>query len=191
MAQLQIRIQGDGFRKFQKACKTLGSKKARTAYRRALNRVNDSAFSKVKKSLAPQVGLPPRRLASLGNLRTRRANYSTLSAAILSNGSELSLKEFAAKQFSYGVRAKPWGEIRQYPSAFIFAGKLTSGKFVAHGHVFERETSKSLPIEKQTGPAIPVEMLKGESEAAWRASAQGLEPRIAHEIKVITNGVVS
>lgn len=191
MAQLRIRLKGDGLRKFEKACKDLGSKKAHTAYRRALNRVNDQAFTRTKKALAPQVGLPQNKLVSLGAMRKRRASVGALDAAILSNGPYLSLKEFAARQFGYGTRAKPWGQSRRFPSAFIFAGTPTSGQPVAGGHVFKRTSSKSLPIEKLYGPSIPNEMVKGESVTAWRAAARGLEPRIAHEVKVITKGIVS
>lgn len=174
------------------AAQTLGHKsRTHKAFRRALNHTNDKAFTAVKKALAPQVGLTQTKTVELGQVRTRRANFRELSAAIKSDGSHVDLKEFGAKQFSYGVRAKPWGQSRRFEHAFIYAGTLNSGRFVREGSVFHRTSSSSLPIEKMFGPAIPEEMVKGATKDAWESKASEIEARIAHELRVITKGVVS
>ena len=66
---------------------------------------------------------------------------------------------------------------------FIYAGHFRSSKEVAGGHVFQRATIASLPIELQRGPAVPHEMVRDESARAFeRTVAEMLPRRIAHEI---------
>ena len=73
---------------------------------------------------------------------------------------------------------------------FIMAGRWTSGDPIAQGHVFQRVTSSSLPIEKQFGPSVPEEIVKNESAEAFNRVADELPGRIAHEIAQVTGGVV-
>ena len=92
---------------------------------------------------------------------------------------------------TYGVKAKPWGKSRKFKGAFIFAGHAKSGQAIAGGHVFKRSTKASTPIEKMYGPSIPKEMLKDETAEAFEAATGDLANRIAHEIRVISKGVIS
>jgi hypothetical protein len=62
---------------------------------------------------------------------------------------------------SYGVRAKVWGRAQTYRSAFVV------GRF--GGNVFKRTSKARFPIEQLWGPAVPVEMLRDEALAAWKA----------------------
>lgn len=194
---LDFVITGDGIARFEDAVVLLGSRKrAYKAYGRALKHTGAKGFTQVKRALAPQVGLTQKRTVELGNLSFVRAdlksqNGRTLEVKVKASGNAISLKEFGARQFGYGVRAKAWGVSRRYPSAFIFAGTPGSGNPVMGGHVFKRTTSNSTPIERLWGPAIPKEMVKGASADAWQARAQDLGPRLRHEINVMTRGIVS
>lgn len=177
--------------RFGDAVAILGEGKARTAFRRGLNRVGNTARTKTIRALAKQVGLPQNKVRSFGAIRTRRANAARLEYSIEATGRAIPLKEFSARQFGYGVRAKPWGTSRRFESAFIFAGSPGSGQFVSNGDVFIRTSSASYPIRKLFGPSIPEEIVKDQSAEAFEDAALDLGPRIAHEVRVITKGIVS
>ncbi|MCF3935273.1 hypothetical protein L1787_17880 [Acuticoccus sp. M5D2P5] len=194
MAQLKITLDDRGLKRFRKAVKALGESKAKKAYARALTRTNARAFTQVKRTLPEQVGLnktTQKDFVAMAGLRKVDASGGRLEARIVSTGSALNLKEFGAKQFSWGVSASPWGEKQRFEGAFIFAGRWNSGKPVKDGNVYKRLTAESRPLRPLWGPAIPKEMVRGASKAAWENAAHTLDERIEHEIKQLTKGVVS
>lgn len=87
------------------------------------------------------------------------------------------LKYFAARQFRYGVRAKPWNKPQRFKSAFIVQS--------ISGHVFKREGKARLPIEMLWGPAIPKEMMKEKTVNAFTRSTDGIASRAVHELSRI------
>ncbi|WP_051202688.1 hypothetical protein [Sediminimonas qiaohouensis] len=183
--------------RFQEAVGVLGSSaKAHKAFRRAINHTGGKAHTQVRRTLAKQMGLTQKRLRQLGALQTRRANYHALEYTITGSGKELSLKEFGAKQFKFGVRARPWGQTRRYPGAFIFAGNWRSGQPVAYGHVFKRrggfseKSGRNNAIEKMWGPSVPKELVRDASVKAFETTAKDLGPRIRHEMSRLTDGVI-
>lgn len=188
-----LRAHGEGHLRFSNGIEQLGSNETmhQKVYRRALNKVGDKAYTQVVRALTKQMGLKRRQVLTYGGVRKVRANLTRQDFQIYSTGAEVPLREFSAVQFSFGVRARPWGKSTRFTGMFIHAGRWNSGKDVAQGHVFQRVTSSSLPIEKQFGPSVPAEMVKGESEAAFNRMADQLPDRIAHEIAQITRGVVS
>ncbi len=109
---------------------------------------------------------------------------------------KLSLKHFGAKQFSWGVRAKPWGQTKRIDGAFIYAGTFRSGKVVGNGHVFtntrgfSEKSDRFNAIEKEVGPSIPKEMVRGASLAAFQAQARDLQKDVEDMLAKITNGVI-
>jgi hypothetical protein len=106
-----------------------------------------------------------------------------IAGQILARGRPLSLKVFGAKQFKYGVRVKLRGENVKLYGMFIYAGTFNSGKFVAGGHVFQRTTAASLPIEKQFGPSVPESVVKGKAKDAFEDTVATVLPRrLRHEI---------
>ena len=187
-----LRSHGNQHLQFSNAIEKLSSRETmhQRVYRRALNRVGSKAYTRVVRAVGKQVGLNRGQVLKYGDVKKRRANYSRLDYEIRSRGLPVPLREFKARQFRYGVRARPWGKTTRFPSAFIFAGRWNSGKFVAAGHVFQRTTSASLPIRRQDGPAIPTEIVKGQSADAFNAMADELPARIAHELRVITDNIV-
>lgn len=178
--------------RFQEAVGQVGDTvTAHKAFRRAINHTGDKARTKVRRSLAKQMGLTQKRLRQLDALHTRRANFGALEYTITGSGKAISLKEFGARQFRYGVRARPWGQSRRFEGTFIFAGNPRSGKFVAGGHVFKRTSGASLPIEKLWGPSVPRELVQAASLQAFEDTARYLGPRIVHELRKLTDGTVS
>jgi hypothetical protein len=89
-----------------------------------------------------------------------------------------SLKEFGAVQRLKGVSAAPWRKRRVFPHTFI-VGSLG-------GHVYERTSKARLPIRKLWGPAIPAEMVRDETKAAFEALVGAeLPARLEYEISAI------
>ena len=187
-----LRSHGNAHLQFANAIEKLSSEETmhQRAYRRALNKTGDKAYTRVIRAVGKQTGLKRAQVIKYGDVKKRRASYSRLDFEIVSRGLPIPLREFSAKQFSFGVRARPWGKVTRFPSAFIYAGRWNSGKFVGAGHVFQRTTSASLPIERLDGPSIPQEIVKDQSADAFNQVADELPNRIAHELRVITDGIV-
>ncbi|WP_407926001.1 hypothetical protein, partial [Cochlodiniinecator piscidefendens] len=115
--------------------------------------------------------------------QVRPTGNGSLEGAVYASGIPLPLKLFRPKQFKWGVRVKLWNETRRLEGMFIYAGHYRSGKFAAGGHVFQRVTTKPLPIQLQTGPAVPTEMVKDRSKDVFEETvAEMLPRRVAHEI---------
>ncbi|WP_375261842.1 hypothetical protein [Palleronia sp.] len=171
------------------------TEKAHNAFRRAINHTGSKGRTQVVRALTKQTGA--KRATVLAALHVTKANFGSLEYKITARGQPLSLKEFGAKQFGYGVKAKPWGNSRRFEGAFIFAGTRKSGKFVAGGHVFKRtggfsaNSGRNNAIEKMFGPSIPKELVKDASAAAFERTADDLGQRVQHELSRMTRGVVS
>ncbi|WP_421998192.1 hypothetical protein [Roseovarius confluentis] len=193
----RLEILDQNIMRFQDAVSVLGdTNTAHKAFRRAINHTGDKARTLVRRALSEQMGLTQKRLRALNALSVRRANFGALEYTITGSGKELSLKEFGAKQFKFGVRAKPWGQIQRFKGAFIFAGHRKSGKPVGGGHVFvrtggiNRNSGRNNAIRKMWGPSVPKEMIRRASLEAFENTAKDLGPRIRHEMSQITDGVV-
>lgn len=182
---------GNGIPRFEKATDALGKETTtHRAYRLAINRKGRKAFTQVKRALAKQTGLTQRKAIELGNIKTYNANFSNLAFTIKSSGNRISLKEFGAKQFSFGVRAKPWGKTRRFEGAFISAGFLRSGTNVNQGHVFIRQSGASYPIKRLYGPSMPVEIVKDQSKQAFEDVANELPQEIAITLDKLSGGII-
>ncbi len=184
MAALTMHWQGDGIRKLTIAAEKLGSAKKNTVLRRAVNHTLDKVHTAVLRALAQQIGAPQNVIKRYGKITKVRANNATLTAIIRCSGGPIPLKHFKAYQTRKGVSAAPWRNRKTYKSAFIVAR--------LGGHAFWRTGSKRLPIERIAGPNVPKEIVKDASAAAFHAVTNATLPaRVAHEIRALTNGVVS
>lgn len=190
MAIIHAKWQGNGIFRMEAALEKLASPRRVSAVRRALNHTGDKVFTAVKRAVAKQVGVTQKVVVAKGGLRKSRASTTNLTYTIYSSGRHLSLKEFNARQIGAGTKASPWGKRRLFKSAFMGPRPgVVSGKL--GGHVFVREGSRRMPIKKLFGPSIPNEIVKEESAAAFHAVAVELVPRVEHEVRVITDRVIS
>lgn len=182
MAYINMRWQGNGIAVMSSGLDGLEGGKALVAFRRALNHTGNKTFTVVKRSLARQVGVSQAVVMKRGNLRKKLASNSALEYRIISRGDFMPLKDFKPNQQRKGVKASPWGTRRVFPSTFIVSS--------IGGHVFKRVGKARLPIEKVWGPAIPREMARDETRAAFHATVKTALPRrIQHEINHITRGI--
>lgn len=178
--------------RFEKALRALGSRKMRTIENRVVNRAGDQSRTQIRRSLTEQTGL--RRKTIVKAVKVTRSTRSTLTYRMQTKGGEISLKHFAAREQRRGVKAKPFGQWKVFPSTFIKGGRFPSRTDIGMGgHVFQRTGAGRFPIEKvKSGVIIPAEMVKGATAEAFRTtSSQVLITRTIHEIRRATGGVVT
>lgn len=143
------------------------------AVARALNRTAERARTDMTRALVKQTGLKFGRIRAATSLW--RASAGSLQAEIKAKGGYTSLKEFGARKTAKGVSAAPWGRRQVFDGTFIVRRY--------GGHVYKREGRRRWPIQKLYGPAIPVEMVKGQSLTAFnRAVETELPKRLEHEL---------
>ena len=163
---------------------SLSERDGHMALARADNRTTTSVQSRTIRAIAKQSSIPTRIVRSqIRRVQVRPGSGDDLEGRVIATGRPIALREFRARQFSWGVRARVWAETRRFEGMFIFAGTFRSGREVASGHVFQRVTSASLPIQKQFGPAVPTEMVRNESARAFENTVYSMLPeRVRHEL---------
>ncbi len=181
MPIIRARFDGDGIMKMLVAAEAL-TNRTPDALRRALNHTGDKANTRVKRALSQQIKAPQAAIVQYGRVRPVRANFGSLTYEIVSSGGPIPLKYFKPSQTRKGVSAAPWGNRKIYKSAFMNG---------MGGHVFWRKGKARLPIERIAGPNVPKELVKDQSAAAFLAVSAELPVRLAHEIRVLTKGIVS
>lgn len=157
---------------FEAMVKRAGGKDAKRAFARAINHEMAKANTAVKRELKTATGIKSGDISKA--LKRTRANSARLTAQIVARGGAMPLKYFSARQFKYGVRARPWNRPQRFEHAFI--AKSISG------HVFIRSSKARLPIEMLWGPAIPKEMVKEKVINTFNRSTEGIAGRAAHEL---------
>lgn len=193
--RLEISLQGAGVRSLADAMAAIGEGKARRAYARAINRVGDGAITQTSRALAKQTGL------KVGVTRKALSNPIRATPARLEffkrvRGGDIALKYFGARETRKGVSAAPFGQRRIFPAHFIKGGLFPKRVALGmNGHVMEADTGATRwgrPFNlAQSGVILPEQLVTGQSRAAFEAQAARLAPRVEHEIRVITKGVVS
>lgn len=146
----------------------------RPAEARAINHTGDKTRTRVIRALVKQMGTTYGVVnKALG--RPIRANPASLAYVIRVKGPALSLKEFKARPTRKGVSAAPWGTRRVFPHSFIAPSM--------GGHVFVRTSRARFPVKKLWGPAVPNELVRNQSKAAFEATvATELPARLAYEL---------
>lgn len=138
------------------------------AVARALNSTNAKVMTQVVRVLPKQTGLKAGRIRAA--LRKEFASPGRLVAAVQARGPYHKLKEFGPRETRKGVSAAPWGKRQVFDGAFTHGGKFPNRVALAMGgHVFKRLSKKRLKIAITYGPAIPVEMVKDASKAAFES----------------------
>jgi Prophage minor tail protein Z (GPZ) len=178
MSGLDVKVDVRGFNRMAKQFASAGTN-IKPALSRAINHTGDKARTQVTRALAKQTGLKYAKVRE--TLRTIPAAIGRLVYRIVSRGGYTSLKEFGARPTQKGVSAAPWGRRRVFPHTFI----VTS----LGGHVFERTSSKRFPIRKLWGPAVPAELVKDQTKAAFEGVvAAELPARLDYEIGALLKG---
>lgn len=178
MAELVVKVDAAAFDRMAALFDHAGVN-VQPALGRAINHTGDKARTQVGRALVKQTGIKYGKVREA--LKTYRAGARGLVYRIVARGGYVSLKEFGARQTRKGVSAAPWGKRRVFPHTFIVPS--------LGGHVFERTGSGRYPIRKLWGPAIPAEMVKDQSKAAFeRTVAAELPARIDYEINAILAG---
>jgi len=128
------------------ALKKMGAARVRQIAVYSLNQVGAKMNTATKRQTVQQLGISYAQAA--GGWDVKQANMGDLTFQITGSGKYMGVGEFNARQFSYGVRAKPWGVSRTFPRAFI-----------QHGAVFARtEGVARYPIKILWAGSIPREM---------------------------------
>jgi hypothetical protein len=143
---------------------------------RVLNHVGGTARTKVKSTLAKQMGLPAGTVDA--RLITKRAYPGNQTFEITAVGRPIPLADFDARQTRRGVSARPWGARRMFPGTFIVSS--------LGGQVFRRTGRARLPIVKLWGPSIPREMLRDQVPKVFFDEVHAKVPvRLQHELRRI------
>lgn len=188
----KVEIRGGGLERFSDLAEKLASGEITAkAGRAALNAVGAKTRKSVKAALQKQIGLPWKDIVKYGNVETHRASIKRLSYVIASSGKSIPLKPFGPKQDALGVQVRFGARHVIMPGAFINAGRWNSGNPVLGGHVFERKTEFRLPIEKQYGPSVPAEIIKGETARHFLRDSERLPDEIAKQMARETKGDLS
>lgn len=179
-----------GLKKFDTAMNILGSTGMNVIGNRAVNWTGDRSRTKVKVGLRQQTGLKAKVITKA--VRTKRSNPITLTYQMDASGGDIALKYFGARETRKGVSAAPFGKRKVFAGTFTKGGRFPGRKALGMGgQVFKRTSAARGPIEKQlSGVIIPAEMVKGPTKIAFATSLARLDTRMAHELRVATDGVV-
>lgn len=150
----------------------LGDGQARVIMSRSLNHEGEKGRTQVKRALVRQTGIKYGLIDKA--MKTIYSTPASLTYTLEARGEETNLNLFGAKQGKRGVSAAPWNRRRVFPHTFMvdrYGGK-----------VFVRTGKARFPIKPLFGPNIAREIVKDESEQAFRAGSANIVERIAHEI---------
>jgi len=185
MATISMHFDGDGVVRLMGATDALAGTRKHAALRRALNHTGRKCFTRVKRALVKQMGLSSQKIFTGGrSIVQRPASGAHLEFQIVTFGGAIRAKEFRhSVSRRNGVTFYPWGVRHHFGDAFRVP------RF--GGNLYRRTTEARFPLEALYGPNLSKELVKDASAAAFHQVAAELPRRIAHEITVITNGVVS
>lgn len=163
---------------FENAVRLVGEEKATRAFNRALNSEGDKVRTQVRRSLRKQTGAKQDLINRL--TKSFRSSFSGLTYTIQAQGDHVGLSHFNPRQFSYGVRAKPWGRSQRFEKAFL----ITS----LHDNVFVREGRARFPIRKMFGPSIPKEMMRDATRDGFEAAQPNVLAEATRQLQRVIEG---
>lgn len=161
------------------------------AIRRAINHTGDKARTLVMRTLAKQAGVKYRDVRKI--VTVTRANFDRGLYRIAARGTTIPLSHFGARQTKKGVSAAPWGKRRVFPHTFLWP-RVHGRVFVRTGHKARMLRGPNKGRQRETirqlwGPALPKELLKGETAAIFLATVRAeLPARVVHEVAAILAG---
>lgn len=155
---------------------------------RTLNAEGDKMRNQVRRALVKQTGL--KRAVIVRAVRRRGASPGDLSYTLTTRGGNIRLKFFGAKEFRYGVRAKPRNVSTTYKGAFIKGGQFPNRKGLKFGgEVKERVGKGRLPLRTvRSNVYIPEEMVTGDSAKAFYSTSSSLARQLDRQLRSILAG---
>lgn len=144
---------------------------------RIVNQVGNRAKTQVIRHLTAQTGLPRKTIvAAVGNPATARAN-GKLSYEMVTRGGFVRLKFLRPRETRQGVVARPFGQPKNFPGAFMRGGRWPRRVDVPRfgGHVMQRlDTAGRKLTQVRSMVRIPHEMAVGHTVAAFHRTAAPL-----------------
>ncbi|RWD71638.1 phage tail protein [Mesorhizobium sp.] len=194
MADLQIRWADlSGLKRMDNSLGRLSEMQRSMVLGRAVNHVGDRLRTKLTRTLANQTGLPYR--TTRRAIKVERATYGRIAYTMRTQGGDISLKFFKARETRAGVTASPFGKRRLFAGDFTKAGRFPN-RVTAKGlggHVYAPDKSSTKwgrPVSfVNSGVIIPAEMVKGDTAQEFTSFANTeLPPRVMHEISFMLPG---
>ncbi|MBB3937921.1 hypothetical protein [Aureimonas phyllosphaerae] len=179
-------------RRFDDAVRALGNDESRKVLNRAINRTGEMARTKVVRALTKQTGL--KRQVIVRAVKTKRSSWEGLTYVMETQGGDVGLRFFGARETRKGVSAAPFGGRKVFAGTFMQGGRFPNRKALGlGGKVFARVGKARTPFrEEDSGVVIPAEMVKGATADAFTSTVSDVLPRrLAHEIARVTKGVVT
>jgi hypothetical protein len=167
----------------------LGAGQAQAALARALRHTGAKARTRVIRALTVQTGLKRATLARA--VREVRGDATALEFVLRTQGGNIRLKHFKARETRKGVSAAPWAKRQIYAGTFMRAGWWSTGRVDKpewNKQVFARaggvtRTGKDKFEVQRSGLYIPTEMLTGQTAQAFQdLISSDLVPRVGHEL---------
>lgn len=180
---IRISFSNDVLARYGNQMAAIGAGGAETALKRAMVHTGRKARTEVLRALTTQTGLPRGVLARA--VRIVPGDAGTLSMVLRSQGGNVRLKYFKARETRRGVSAAPWNKRSIFAGTFMKAGWFRFGRVVKpnwNGQVFRRGASGKFEVVR-SGVFIPTEMLQGDTAQAWRdVIERDLVSRVGHEL---------
>lgn len=195
-----------GMVRLENALVRLDGPRKHLVLQRAVNRTGDMARTKVIRALSQQTGLPVKVIRkAVKNDKATGAGLeratgdifvstgANLTYVLRTQGGDISLKFFRARETRKGVSAAPRGERKIFPGTFMKGGRFPNRVTAKglNGHVYRRTGKGRGPLEfVDSGVTLPVEMLRGASAEAFTSTVEETLPRrVMHEIEFLCPGI--
>ncbi len=148
---------------------------------RLVNQVGRRAKTRAVRNLTKQTGLE-RKVLVKAVKAVDTARPGKLLYSLRTRGGFIRLKYLKPKETRQGVVAKPFGQARLYPGAFMKGGRFPNRKTVAYfgGHVWQRHGPRWQIHQVHSDVRIPDEMVRGDTLASFEREAnETLPTRVA------------
>lgn len=212
MSLFDVRVDTSDMRRLAQLIRQ-AERKAPGAVAGGINETFGKARTQVVRALAQQTGAKYGDVRKA--LTYKRAHIGNLEASIKGRGPHLPLRMFRPsvrlvslfnvqtrrKALHQVVSASPWGVKRQFPGMFMvgswqrsgrstrFVGSgVSAGGVSTNGQVFVRVGQSRLPIRRTFGPAIPKEMVKDETAAAFLKVAETMPDAVGRHLLGVMRG---
>lgn len=181
---------GDGIERFEKLSDELGSYKARQLYARAINDEGAKAATATGRALVKQTNLP-KRVGAKAMKKRVRANTTSLKFEIETQGGQIRTKYFKPRETRAGVTAAPRNNRQLFVGTFMRAGWWPNrvAKPSWNRQVFYL-VGKKFKVAK-TDVYIPKEVVTGQTAKTFDEAKHGLDVRVTHYLKRLSQGALS